>query len=105
MDTKAMDISLNLNSPQDIASGIANRAKQRRLGANLTQLGLAARAQVSLGTLKQFERTGKSSIEFLIAIAFALGAEQEFESLFPPRPRKSIEDVISKPLRVRGRRK
>jgi transcriptional regulator with XRE-family HTH domain len=99
-----MDISLKLSSPQDVVSGIADRAKQRRLEANLTQSGLAARAQVSLGTLKLFERTGKSSVEFLIAIAFALGAEQEFESLFPPRPRKSIEDVISKPVRVRGRR-
>jgi len=105
MDIETMEISLNLNSPQDIASGVANRAKQRRLEANLTQLGLASRAQVSLGTLKQFERTGKSSVEFLIAIAFALGAEQEFENLFPPTPRKSIEDVISRPLRVRGRRK
>ena len=100
-----MIISLTLYSPKDIASGIADRAKQRRLEANLTQLGLASRAQVSLGTLKQFERTGKSSIQFLVAIAFALGAEQEFENLFPPRPLKSLEEVISKPLRVRGRRK
>lgn len=100
-----MDISLNLSSPRDVASDIASRAKQRRLEANLTQSGLAARAQVSLGTLKQFERTGKSSLEFLIAIAFALGAEKEFEGLFPPKPHRSIEDVISKPVRIRGRRK
>jgi transcriptional regulator with XRE-family HTH domain len=100
-----MELSLNLKSPQEVCKGIADRAKYRRLEANLTQSGLAARAQVSLGTLKQFERTGKSSVEFLIAIAFALGAEQEFENLFPSSPRKSIEDVISKPLRLRGRRK
>jgi transcriptional regulator with XRE-family HTH domain len=105
MDIRVMDISLKLRSPQDVLSGIAARAKQRRLDANLTQSGLAERAQVSLGTLKLFERTGKSSGEFLVAIAFALGAEQEFEGLFSPKPRKSIEDVISKPLRIRGRRK
>ncbi|WP_342723984.1 helix-turn-helix transcriptional regulator [Bradyrhizobium sp. B097] len=94
-----------MKSPHDVSAGIAERAKRRRLEANLTQEGLAARAQVSLGTLKLFERTGKSSVEFLIAIAFALGAEQEFEALFPSKPRKTIEDVIAKPLRQRGRRK
>jgi transcriptional regulator with XRE-family HTH domain len=101
----AMEISLNIHSPREVAAGIADRAKRRRLDANLTQDGLAARAQVSLGTLKVFERTGKCSVEFLVAIAFALGAEQEFENLFPPRPHKSIEDVIAKPPRLRGRRK
>ena len=100
-----MILSLNIRSPHEIAAGIASRAKQRRLEANLTQHGLAERAQVSLGTLKLFERTGKSSVEFLIAIAFALGAEQEFEQLFPHRPRRSIDDVITKPPRLRGRRK
>lgn len=101
----AMILSLNIQSPREVAAGVASRAKQRRLEANLTQQGLAERAQVSLGTLKLFERTGKSSVEFLIAIAFALGAEQEFEQLFPHRPRKSIDDVITKPPRLRGRRK
>jgi transcriptional regulator with XRE-family HTH domain len=101
----AIEISLNIHSPREVAAGIADRAKRRRLDANLTQDGLAARAQVSLGTLKVFERTGKCSVEFLVAIAFALGAEQEFENLFPPRPHKSIEDVIAKPPRLRGRRK
>jgi transcriptional regulator with XRE-family HTH domain len=100
-----MELSLKLTSPQEIVTGLADRAKRRRLEANLTQEGLAARAQVSLGTLKLFERSGKASLEFLIAIAFALGAESEFENVFPPRPRKSIEDVIAKPPRLRGRRK
>ena len=71
-----MKISLNLRSPHEITSGIAERVKKLRLDANLTQEGLAARAQVSLGTLKLFEHTGKSSTEFLVAIAFALGAEK-----------------------------
>lgn len=99
-----MILSLKIHSPQDVSIGIAERAKRRRLEANLTQEGLAARAQVSLGTLKHFERTGKSSVEFLIAIAFALGAEKEFETLFLPKSKKSIEDVIAKPPRQRGRR-
>ena len=66
---------------------------------------LAKRANVSYGTLKHFEKTGDASMEFLIAIAFALNAEGEFDNLFPPVPYKTIEDVIEKAPRQRGRRK
>src|SRR3978361_432297 len=98
----AMELSLNISSPRDVSVKLANRVKRRRLEANLTQEGLAARAQVSLGTLKLFERTGKASVEFLIMIAFTLGAEKEFDHLFPEKSRRSIKDVVSKPTRVRG---
>jgi transcriptional regulator with XRE-family HTH domain len=100
-----MGLSLNISSPKEVADGLARRVKRRRLEANLTQEGLARRAQVSLGTLKHFERTGKASIEFLIMIAFALDAEKELEQLFPPQARRSINDIIAKPARLRGRRK
>ena len=100
-----MELSLNISSPRDVSIGLASRVKRRRLEANLTQQGLAARAQVSLGTLKLFERTGKSSVEFLILVAFALGAEKEFDNLFPVKTRRSIEDVVTSQMRVRGRRK
>jgi transcriptional regulator with XRE-family HTH domain len=93
-----------LTSPFDVKEGLRTRAKQRRLEANLTQSGLAKRANVSLGTLKYFEQTGNASIEFLLAIAFALNAEKEFEALFPTRPYRTIADVVGKKTRVRGRR-
>ena len=100
-----MELSLKISSPQDVLEGLARRAKQRRLDANLTQKGLAQRAQLSLGTLKLFERTGKASSEFIVLLAFALNAEKEFDNLFPPETPKSIDDVIPKPRRLRGRRK
>jgi len=98
-------LALNIASPFEVKEALKIRAKRRRLEANLTQAGLARRANVSLGTLKHFERTGDASIEFLLAIAFALGAEQEFDGLFPARPYKTIEDVIEKSPRLRGRGK
>jgi len=100
-----MDLSLKLSSPRDVLQDLAGRAKRRRLDANLTQEGLAKRAQLSLGTLKLFERTGKASFEFVVRLAFALNAEKEFASLFPPAPPKSIDDVVAKPRRQRGSRK
>lgn len=98
-------LPLILTSPFEVKEALKSRAKHRRLEANLTQEGLARRANVSFGTLKHFEKTGDASIEFILAIAFALGAEREFDNLFPPRPYKTIDDVIEKKQRLRGRRK
>lgn len=100
-----MDISLNLTSPREILDRLAQRAKRRRLDLNLTQQDLAQRAQLSLGTLKLFERTGKASTEFLVTLAFALNAETEFDTLFPPVSHRSIEDVVAKPKRMRASRR
>lgn len=98
-------IALTITSPFEVKQRLKARAKQRRLEANLTQDGLAKRANVSLGTLKHFEKTGDASIRFLVAIAFALSAENEFGGLFPPTPYKTIDDVIDKRPRLRGQRK
>ena len=49
--------------PHEIIQEIAARAKVRRLALDLTQEGLASRSGVPLSTLKQFEHTGKISLE------------------------------------------
>ncbi|MGH6728242.1 MAG: helix-turn-helix transcriptional regulator [Pseudolabrys sp.] len=98
-------IALKLSSPFEVKERLRIRVKARRLAANLTQDGLAKRANVSLGTLKHFERTGDASMEFVVAIAFALGAEREFEELFRPSSYKTTDDVIEQKTRRRGRRK
>jgi len=94
-----------LSSPLDVVRLLARRARIRRLTLNLSQEGLAARADVSLGTFKTFERTGKASMETVVKIAFALGAEREFDALFPPQEVTRIEDVVETAPRKRGRRK
>src|SRR5882724_10439249 len=91
-----MEMSIKISSPREDALELAAKVRERRRDANLTMEGLAARARVSLGTLKLYERSGRASIEFVIAIAFALEAETEFKDLFPRKPRRSIEDVLQK---------
>lgn len=85
---------------------IAAAAKARRLAVNLTQMGLAQRSGVSLGTLKKFERSGKISFESLLKIAMALGATQEFESLFAASASAgllSLDELLKQPKeRKRG---
>ena len=96
-------MALKLTSPFDVKQGLRSRARQRRLDGNLSQEGLSKRSGVSLGSLKRFERSGDISLESLLASAFALDAETEFEGLFPKQQYRSIEDVIAKPARKRGR--
>ena len=98
-------LPLKLTSPFEVKQRLKARVKQRRLYLNLSQEGLARRANVAFGTLKHFEKTGDASIRTLIAIAFALSAESEFDALFPPMPTKTIDDVIERKPRQRGRRK
>jgi hypothetical protein len=85
-----------LNSPGDVVADVAKRARALRLQARLTQEGLAARAGMSPASLKRFERTGLIAFDSLVRIAYALNAEKEFSSLFPPVAFKSIEDVLRK---------
>jgi transcriptional regulator with XRE-family HTH domain len=79
--------------------------KRRRIDAGFTQRDLAARAGVSYGSLRLFEETGKISLEAIVKIAFVLEAEAEFVRLFPPRPPKTIDDIVERPVRQRVRKK
>jgi transcriptional regulator with XRE-family HTH domain len=79
--------------------------KRRRIEYGLTQRELASKSNVSYGSLKLFETTGKISLESLVKLAFALEAEAEFEHLFPSPPPQTIDDVIGRPLKQRVRRK
>ncbi|MCC8162851.1 MAG: helix-turn-helix transcriptional regulator [Lachnospiraceae bacterium] len=70
------------------------RMRQRRKEKKLTQVQLSERSDVSLGTLKRFERTGEISLSSLIKIAFALGCEGDFDELFSKKGYASIQEVI-----------
>jgi transcriptional regulator with XRE-family HTH domain len=97
--------AFNMISPSELIRGISERMKRRRIDVGLTQRELAARAGVSYGSLRLFEKTGKISLEALVKVAFVLEGEAEFEHLFPPRPPKTIDDVIDRPVKQRVRRK
>lgn len=93
-----------MSSTVEVIRDLADRMKRRRIEHELTQRELASRSNVSYGSLRLFERSGKISLESLVKIAFALEAEAEFERLFPGRPPQNIDDVIDRPLKQRVRR-
>lgn len=91
--------------PRENMKVIAGRAKARRLSLNLTQEGLASRSGVSLGTLKQFEHTGKISLESLLKLSVALGNSHEFDGLFAANqfPTGISLDALIKASKLRKR--
>ncbi len=100
-------LSINDPTPQQIMQSLAQRARQRRLGLNITQVGLANRAGISLGSLKRFEQSGQISLESLAKIALALGEASSFDKLLNTTlvlP-SSLDELISEPaVRLRGRK-
>lgn len=83
-----------LRSPNDLNMEIANRMSVRRKEKKITQVQLADSSNVSLGSIKRFERTGEISLSSLIKIAFALGCENDFDELFSKKGYSSIQEVI-----------
>lgn len=83
-----------LKSPSEVNKDIASRMSARRKEKKITQIQLAECSDVSLGSIKRFERTGEISLSSLIKIAFALGYEDDFDVLFAKKAYSSIEEVI-----------
>ncbi len=97
--------AFNMSSPAEVIRGLAERMKRRRIQYGLTQRDLAERSNVSYGSLRLFEKSGKISLESLVKIAFVLEAEAQFDQLFPVRQPQNIDDVVDRPLKQRVRRK
>jgi transcriptional regulator with XRE-family HTH domain len=100
-------IPLNILTPLEYLTQIAQNAKAKRLSLNLSQKNLSLRSGVSLGSIKRFERTGKISLESLLKLALVLKSLESFNSLFAQDPLQSLPslDAILKQIpRKRGRK-
>lgn len=87
-----------LKSPGDVNHEIADRMRARRKESKLSQAELSVRSNVSLGSIKRFERTGEISLSSLIKISFSLGCESDFDELFSKKGYTSIQEVIDEQL-------
>lgn len=96
---------LDLRSTNDVLREMGRRARALRLYRNLTQAELSERADVALRTLQRFENTGRASTELVVRVAFALGAEEPMDSLFPRPEPTSIDEFLAdeEPGRQRAR--
>ncbi len=100
-------MNVNLFTPYELLTKIAERSKEKRLSLDLSQQSLADCSGVSLGVLKKFERTGKISLESLLKLALVLDSLQEFDLLFSPKPLESyltLNQMLKQKKRKRGRK-
>lgn len=101
-------MSLIVTSPSDVLAGVRNRFKRRRLALNLTQAGLADRADVTLASLRRFERTGLIAFDSLLKLALVLECLEDFEKVASDERQVlsgvSLDDVLAgKSGRQKGR--
>lgn len=93
------------HSAAEIVEEIGAAAKQRRLALGRGQHEVAQAAGVSRATLVRLEAGRGASLEAVVRIASALGAEHAFARLFPPVDARSIEDLQQPRARKRAPRK
>lgn len=65
--------------PRDIRIEIADKHRKLRKQQKLSQVELAERSGVSLGSLKRFETKGQISLASLLKLVFVLGRLSDFE--------------------------
>ena len=94
-----------MKTAQELMHELGGRSKERRLSLNLTRDGLGSRSGVSVSVIRQFESSGKISLESFIKIAIALGAGSDFEQLFKSSDSQQpiSLDVLLKQSKVRKR--
>lgn len=101
-------LPLELQTPREIASSIARRARVLRLHRGWTQQEAAERAGVTLASYRRFERSGNIALDRLLKVAIALGAYGGLDQLFAPAPAASLaelERLEASESRQRGRRR
>ena len=98
-----------LITPSKVQRKLAENVRQRRLGLDLTQAGLAERSGVPLPTLRKFEQKGVISLESYLKLLMVVGGlEKMLDALTIEQQRfSSIDEVLeddNKPTKQRGRR-
>ena len=96
-------LQINNTTALAVCMSVASRVKSRRLELNLTQNGLAARAGINIETYRKFERTGESSLQNLVKLAFALDMTTDFNALFARKQYQSLDDLLDSEIRNRKR--
>lgn len=78
-----------------VKDGVVERFRNARRAAKISQMTMAERSGVSLGSIKRFEQTGEISLSSLIKLAMVLGYEEDFNDLFRRKNYQSIFEVVN----------
>lgn len=82
-------------TPSDISQSLIEKIKVLRKQEGLSQVELATRSGVSLGSIKRFERTGEISLSSLLQIVYVLDRLEDFKLILNPNNEQSKEHLFS----------
>ena len=80
---------------EEIDQKLAKRIRNIRKRRSISQEKLAVMCNVSYGSIKRSETTGKISLLSLTKIAMALDCADEIRNMFTEVPYKDIQEVIN----------
>ena len=82
-----------LDNQDDIAKGIADDFRRRRIEKNITRDQLAERSGVAVSNIVRFEQKGLISLRNLISLAMALGYTSELKNVFAEPKYSTMEEL------------
>ena len=85
----------NVDNILSVKDGVAERFRNARRAAKISQMTMAERSGVSLGSIKRFEQMGEISLSSLVKLALVLGYEEDFNDLFRRKNYQSIFEVVN----------
>lgn len=90
----------------EVCKEIGARLKAQRLAQMLTQEEIAERAGLSVGTVKNIENKGQSSIESVVRLGLTLGLADHFQELFKLQVQSIAQmDQAEQSRRIRASRR
>ncbi len=87
-----------IDSIASIRDLIRIRVIGKRRAAKYSQVELAQRSGVSLGSLKRFEQSGEIALTALIKIAFTLGEQEDCKRWFASKHYQTLVDLLNDPV-------
>ncbi len=85
----------NQKTPTEIVKNLVLKIQDRRKKLKISQVELAQKSGVSLGSIKRFESKYEISLSSFIKIAIALDLDKDFDNLFNQKNYTSIDEVIN----------
>ncbi len=104
----ANKLDFNLSSVEEIGRHLGLRLKQQRIAKRWTQLELAERSGLDVGTIKNLENKGQCALLNLIKITVALDRVNDLSDLFQLKissiaEMEQLEKIRQKKMRRRAR--
>ena len=90
----ATSIDFSIASSEQVVQELGSRLERIRLGRNLTQAELAARAGINKRTIIRLEKGVSATLDTFVRVLTALGLSSHLEALLPEGEVRPIERVL-----------